>query len=258
MKRTLKFATIVVISILLVYVAVARQERNPAANPQKLDAPVAAQPPDPGIKTPELVSRAAGQATNPATNLSLRRSDSSAATQASNPMANPRRIDSPAVSYDSEFRMGPEDVIEVFVWKEPELSTSVTVRPDGKISLPLTSEIVASGKTAPQLQQEIRERLTRYVADPTVTVIVKQVNSAKISVLGEVRRPDVYKIMQRITVLDAIAMAGGFTEYAKPDRVTVIRNGPEHQRIKFNLKQYIKDGRGELFYLQPFDVVYVQ
>jgi len=137
---------------------------------------------------------------------------------------------------ESEYRMGAEDVLEVFVWKEPELSTTVTIRPDGRISLPLASELEASGKTAAELQAEITVRLSKYVVQPVVNVMVKQVNSLKISVLGEVRRPDVYRIKNRVTVLDAIAMAGGFTDLARPNKVIVLRNtatGP--QRIKVNI-----------------------
>lgn len=158
-----------------------------------------------------------------------------------------------------EYRLGPEDVIEVFVWKEPELSTTVTIRPDGRISIPLASELEASGKTAAELQQEITTRLSKYVVQPVVNVMVKQVNSLKISVLGEVRRPDVYRIKNRVTVLDAIAMAGGFTDLARPNKVIVLRNttaGP--QRIKINIKQLVEDDSGAPFYLQTLDTVYVE
>ncbi len=158
-----------------------------------------------------------------------------------------------------EYRLGPEDVIEVFVWKQPELTTTVVIRPDGRISLPLTNELEASGKTAVQLQKEIAERLQEYITKPIVNVIVKQVNSLKISVLGEVRKPDVYRIKNQVTVLDAIAMAGGFTDLARPNRVIVIRNaryGP--QRIKINIKQLVADESKAPFYLQPLDTVYVE
>ena len=160
----------------------------------------------------------------------------------------------------TEFRLGPDDVIEVFVWKEPELSTTVVVRPDGKVSLPLIGELPTSGKTAVQLQEEIGQRLTQYVAQPVVNVMVKEVNSAKVSVLGEVRTPGVYKIKDRATVLDAIAMAGGFTEYAKRSKVTIIR--PEstgaQKRIKLNVDEQIKSSDTELFYVLPYDKIYVQ
>jgi polysaccharide export outer membrane protein len=159
----------------------------------------------------------------------------------------------------SEYRLGPEDVIEVFVWKEPDLTTTVVIRPDGRISLPLANELEASGKTAVQLQQEITERLRQFIAQPVVNVMVKQVNSLKISVLGEVRKPDVYRIKNRVTVLDAIAMAGGFTDLARPNRVIVLRNGPSGpQRIKINVKQAVADESGAPFYLQPLDTVYVE
>lgn len=157
-----------------------------------------------------------------------------------------------------DYRIGPEDVIDVFVWKEPELSSSVVVRPDGKISLPLANEIDASGKTATDLRAEIIEKLNKYIAQPVVSVMIKQVNSLKISVLGEVRKPDMYRIKNRVTVLEAIAMAGGFTDLAKPTKVVVIRNsaaGP--QRIKINIKQAVEDQRTAPFYLEPLDTVYV-
>jgi len=158
-----------------------------------------------------------------------------------------------------EYRLGPEDVIEVFVWKQPELTTTVVIRPDGRISLPLTNELEASGRTAVQLQKEITERLREYISQPIVNVIVKQVNSLKISVLGEVRKPDVYRIKNQVTVLDAIAMAGGFTDLARPNKVIVLRNAPSGpQRIKVNVKQAVADEGRALFYLQPLDTVYVE
>ena len=158
-----------------------------------------------------------------------------------------------------EYRLGPEDVIEVFVWKQPELTTTVVIRPDGRISLPLTNELEASGKTAIQLQKDITEKLREYITQPIVNVIVRQVNSLKISVLGEVRKPDVYKIKNQVTVLDAIAMAGGFTDLARPNRVIVIRNAQYgSQRIKINVKQVVADDGRAPFYLQPLDTVYVE
>jgi polysaccharide export outer membrane protein len=159
----------------------------------------------------------------------------------------------------ADYRLGPEDIIDVFVWKELELSTNgIVVRTDGKISLPLANELEASGKTALELQQEITERLRRYITQPVVSVMVKQINSLKISVLGEVRKPDVYRIKNRITVLDAIAMAGGFTDLARPNRVIVVRNTPSGpQRIKINVKQTVAEA-GAPFYLQPQDTVYVE
>jgi len=159
----------------------------------------------------------------------------------------------------SEYRLGPDDVIDVFVWKEPELTTTAIIRPDGRISLPLTNDIEASGKTVVQLQRDVTEKLREFIAQPVVSVIVKQVNSLKISVLGEVRKPDVYRIKNRVTVLDAIAMAGGFSDLAKQNKVVVIRNGPSGpQRIKVNVKQLVTDNNKAWFYLQPLDTVFVE
>lgn len=162
-------------------------------------------------------------------------------------------------SAEAEYRLGPEDVIDVFVWKEPDLTCTVTVRPDGRISLPLTDQIEAAGKTAAQLQQEISEKLKQFISNPVVNVIVRQVNSLKISVLGEVKKPDVYRIKNRVTVLDAIAMAGGFTEFAKPTKVVILRNTPQGpQRYQVNIKQVVSDSKAAPVYLQPMDTVYVE
>lgn len=156
-----------------------------------------------------------------------------------------------------EYTLGPEDVLAVFVWKEPELSTTVTVRPDGRITLPLAGELEASGKTPRQLQAEITERLQQYLERPVVTVSVEAINSRQISVLGEVRRPGRYRIAQRTTVLDAIALGGGFTEFADRGDVVVLRNGRDGvRRIPVNVKRALNAGADPL-YLEPGDTVYV-
>jgi len=160
---------------------------------------------------------------------------------------------------DAEYRLGPEDVIEVFVWKEPELSTTVTIRPDGRISLPLVNELDATGKTGAELGQEITGKLSKFIVNPTVNVMVKEVNSLKISVMGEVRKPGVYRIKNRVNVLDAIAMAGGFTDLAKPNHVVVMRNTPAGtQRIKVDIKKLVADENASPMYLQALDTVYVE
>jgi polysaccharide export outer membrane protein len=161
---------------------------------------------------------------------------------------------------DGDFRIGPDDVIEVSVYQEKELSATVPVRPDGKISIPLIGEMPASGKTATELQKEIAEKYTRFISEPAVTVVVKEVNSPKVSVLGEVKTPGMYKIKDRATVFDAIAMAGGLTEYAKRDKVTVIRvdDSGQQRHLKVNLEDQIKGRRPDLFCILPYDKIYVQ
>jgi len=161
---------------------------------------------------------------------------------------------------DSEFRLGPEDVIEVSVYGEKDLSIAVPVRPDGKVSIPLIGELPASGKTATELQKEIAQKYARFISEPAVTVVVKEINSPKVSVLGEVKTPGMYKIKDRATVLDAIAMAGGLTEYAKRDKVTIIRLDTSGQQslLKVNLKDQIKGRRADPFYVLPYDKIYVE
>ena len=159
----------------------------------------------------------------------------------------------------SEYRLGPGDVIEVFVWKEPDLSTTAPVRPDGKISLPLLNEFEAQNKTVAQLQTEVSTNLRKYLAEPIVTVILKEVNSPRISVLGNVRKPDVYKMHAQVSVLDAIALAGGFNEYAKRNKVIVIRTTTSGiQRFKLNVKKLLEDPSPGIFYLSQNDTLYVE
>lgn len=158
---------------------------------------------------------------------------------------------------DADYVLGTEDVIEVFVWKEPDLSTTVTVRPDGRITLPLAGELEAAGKTPEALQTEVAGELESFIERPVVTVIVKEINSRQISVLGEVRRPGRYRITQRTTILDAIALGGGFTEFAHRNQVLVLRKTESGtRRMRVNVKQVLRDGTAPI-YLEPGDTVYV-
>jgi len=166
----------------------------------------------------------------------------------------------PPVAADvAAYRLGPEDLIEVFVWNEEDLTKEVSVRPDGRISLPLVNEVMASGRTAEEIQQEITVRLGAYLEDPVVSVLVKEINSAKISVLGEVRDANRFLLRQRTTVLDAIAMAGGFTEYANRGNVIVVRqDGETTQRIKVDINDLLGGDDSQLLVLQANDSVFVR
>src|SRR5262249_53522153 len=128
------------------------------------------------------------------------------------------------------------------------------------ISLPLIGEMPASGKTATELQKEIALRLKQFVAEPVVTVVVKEVNSPKVSVLGEVKTPGMYKIKDRATLLDAIAMAGGLTEYAKKGKIVILRVDSKGaiQRINISIDDQIKGRRVDPFYVLPYDKIYIQ
>lgn len=127
----------------------------------------------------------------------------------------------------SGFLLGPEDVVEITVWKNQDLSRSTPIRPDGLISLPILGDIQAAGLTADELALKISERLKQYVAgNPSVSVSVKDLNSYSVFVTGEVAKPGKYQLKSYITLLQAISLAGGFTQYAKKNRLQVVRIRP--------------------------------
>ena len=145
-------------------------------------------------------------------------------------------------AHDASYTIGNDDVLAITVWKEPELTKSVPVRSDGKISLPLVGEMQATGKTPVQLEQDITEKLKNFITLPEVTVIVQQVNSRKYNVLGEVGKPGSYPLTATTTIMDAIATAGGFKDFAKKSGVYILRKTADGQesRLKFNYKEFIK------------------
>jgi polysaccharide export outer membrane protein len=161
---------------------------------------------------------------------------------------------------DETYVIGTDDVLAINVWKEPEVSRSVPVRPDGKISLPLVGELQAAGQTPRQLENEIKQRLQNYISEPEVTVIVQDSKSQKINILGMVTRPGTYLLAGSTTVLDAIAMASGFKDFAKQKSIYVLRKSPNgtQQRIPFNYKDVIKGKNPEQnIRLQAGDTVVV-
>src|SRR3974390_424847 len=143
---------------------------------------------------------------------------------------------------DETYVIGADDVLAINVWKEPDVSRSVPVLSDGKISLPLAGEIQAAGQTPRQLEDAITNGLKSYISEPEVTVIVQDSKSQKINVLGMVARPGAYMLTGSTTVLDAIALAGGFKDFAKQKSIYVLRPNPDgtQQRIPFNYKKVIK------------------
>jgi polysaccharide biosynthesis/export protein len=160
----------------------------------------------------------------------------------------------------SDFVIGSEDVLVVNVWKEPEVSRSVIVRSDGKISLPLLGDIQAAGKTPKQLQVEIAQGLTSYIPAPEVAVIVQTINSKKYSILGQVPHPGSFSLGTPMTVLDAIAAAGGFQGFAKRKKIYILRAGADRrvQRIPFNYPEVIKNEHPEQnIQLQARDIIIV-
>jgi len=141
-----------------------------------------------------------------------------------------------------EFVIGTGDVLAVNVWKEPEISRVVPVRSDGRISLPLVGELQASGKTAHQLEQELGGKLKEFVSEPEVTIIVQEIRSQRFNILGMVAKPGSYTLTKPMRVIDAIALAGGFRDFAKQKDIYVLRrngDGPE-TKLPFNYKEVIK------------------
>lgn len=160
---------------------------------------------------------------------SVRRTDSEAGVPA-------ERVDSAPV--DQDFVIGPQDVLAINVWHEPEFSRSVPVRPDGKISLPLIGELKVSGLTARLLETRLSEELKDYILNPQVTVIIQEIHSHKFYILGMVERPGAYSLTSSTTVLEALAAVGGFRDFAKVKKIYVLRHKPDdsRDRIPFNFK----------------------
>ncbi len=147
----------------------------------------------------------------------------------------------PAV-HSSTYVVGIGDVLEINVWKESELSKTVPVRPDGMITLPLVGEIKAVGLTPDQLKEQVTAALQKVVTDPQVTVMVNSVSSLSFNIMGNVNRPGYYPLTRPMTILDAIAISGGFRDFAKEKKIYVLRTGPTgaQQKIMFNYKEVIK------------------
>jgi len=140
-----------------------------------------------------------------------------------------------------EYILGPEDILEVSVWKDENLTKQVVIRPDGKISFPLIGDIQASGLTPTQLQQEITDRIKVFIPDAVVTVMVLKVNSFKVYVLGKVAKPGVYVVGKKINVMQALSMAGGLLSFADADDIVILRDeGGAKKRIKFNYDRVAK------------------
>lgn len=147
---------------------------------------------------------------------------------------------------DPNYIIGAQDVLDVSVWKEAELTRTVPVRPDGKISLPLLNDVQAAGLTPTQLAAEITANLKKFVTNPQVTVIISQINSQRVYILGEVSRPGAYPLLPGMTVLQALSSAGGFTMFASMKKIYMLRQeGGKQEKFPFNYKDVIGGKRPE-------------
>jgi polysaccharide export outer membrane protein len=160
-----------------------------------------------------------------------------------------------------EYYIGPEDVLDIIVWRNGDLSKQVTVRPDGRISLPLLGDIEANGLTPAELTTRIANRLKQFKETPTVSVIVQAVNSYAIYVLGEVGKPGKHPLKSKTTLLQAITMAGGFTQTAARNRMVIFRLGEgKNSEEKLKASYYdivMKDGSNQNVLLKPGDTIVV-
>ena len=168
-------------------------------------------------------------------------------------------VPSTLAAVPSDYVIGPEDMLQISVWKNETLSRAMPVRPDGKISLPLLHDVQAAGLTAMQLRDKIATALAEFMPNPEVSVIVTEVRSARVSVLGEVQKPGVLPLRGDTTILEAIAMAGGFGPFASPSKITVFRKdaGGSTQKIRFNYNKALSGGDENNLTLKPGDVIVV-
>jgi polysaccharide export outer membrane protein len=161
----------------------------------------------------------------------------------------------------TDYLLGPEDVLEITVWRNVDLSKTVTVRPDGKISLPLIGDVSAVGKTTVQLADEISGKLKEYKENPQVTILVKEVNSYAIYVLGEVAHPGKFPLKSKTTLLQAITVSGGFTATAARNKIVVFRfakDGTGQIKIKASYDDIVlREGSNQNIELKPGDQIVV-
>ncbi len=167
----------------------------------------------------------------------------------------------PSLIVTTDYIIGPEDVLDITVWKSPDLSKTVQVRPDGRISLPLIGDVDAVGQTSAQLTERISTRLKSYVESPAVSIVVKEVNSYAIFVLGEVVRPGRYPLKSKTTLLQAVTLAGGFTPVASRNKIVIFRfpkEGDSLVKIKASFDDIVlRDGINQNIELKPGDTIVV-
>jgi polysaccharide export outer membrane protein len=160
---------------------------------------------------------------------------------------------------DQPYRIGREDILDVAVWRDADLSRTLPVRPDGFISMPMVGEIRAEGRTPTELSEAIREALKPYVQEPRVTVIVREVNSSRVFITGEVSHPGAYPLRGRVSIVQAIALAGGFTDFADRDGIVVLRRaGSEGNYIPVSYTELVDaPDKHEPLILRPGDTIIV-
>ncbi|MBI4833823.1 MAG: polysaccharide biosynthesis/export family protein [Planctomycetes bacterium] len=175
------------------------------------------------------------------------------------PNVRPQAYSPEEVKQRIEYKISANDVIEVFVWKNEDLSRDVTVRPDGKISLPLIGETLAEGKTLEELDDELTRKYAEYLVSPDISLVVKKFAEEKVFALGEVSRPGVYTISGTLSLVDLVSQAGGWTKAAKISNVFIIRGtvAKEPDVILVNMKEIMRGNTRGNVVLYPKDIVYI-
>ena len=183
----------------------------------------------------------------------------SAAVKSAPPAKSPLATPVVGVPVASDYVIGPEDMLQVSIWKNEAMSRTLPVRPDGKISLPLLHDIQAAGLTPLQLRDKIAAALAEFMPNPEVSVSVMQVNSYRVSVLGEVQKPGVLQLKAPTTVLEALALAGGFRDFASPSKIVIFRKDAsgQTQKLRFNYNRAVGSTGEENVSLKSGDVVVV-
>jgi polysaccharide export outer membrane protein len=180
--------------------------------------------------------------------------NATAADNAVNPPQPPQAVSQAG----PEYRMGPEDQIRVSVWENRDLTLDLVVRPDGKISMPLIQDVIAEGRTAVELSNTIHDRLLTFIKEPQVSVIVLQVNAPKYFVIGNVTRPGTYPLRSETSVLQALSLAGGFTQFASTRSIKLIRNAAGKQEVrKVNYNKMIDDDGEGNYLIKSGDTIVV-
>jgi polysaccharide export outer membrane protein len=234
--------------------------QNPAQNPTQIPAP---QPPAPSaIQAPAIQAPAVSSPVAPVPSVSTPAPADATAPPApqnfgvqATPPAPPAGA---SADVEPDYVLGPEDVINVNVWKQPELSGSLGIRPDGKVSLPLLGDVTAAGVMPMALAASISDQLKKFVNDPTVTVTVTAVNSKRIFFIGLVGHPGPVAMTRQFSMLQAISAAGGLETFADQKHIYILRtvNGKE-QKIFFNYKKALKSGDEQGIKLVPGDTIVV-
>lgn len=216
-----------------------------------------ARTPPPAILPPPAKKETSIQELTPPPAIRMETAAINLGMQTSPPIESPRSEEEQLLSKKS-YRIGPEDVIRVSVWENPELTMDVTVGPDGNISLPLIHEIHAADLTPIELSDVIAQNLKKYMKDPHVSVIVLQTNSPKIYLVGNVLRPGAYPLRYDMTVLQALSLAGGFTTFASPREMKIISRVEAKQEIrKINYYKMIEDIEFGSYMLKSGDTIVI-